>query len=419
MATTQTSRTDGRKLDRRISRGASSRELPGAELQLVAILLVISLAVVTAWVPGRWPDAVVHTGFFLIAILAAARVAFLGAPVPVNWLQVPFAAAVVLGLAQLATNRTVYRFQTWLAVLGWLSLLFAFSVAYQVFTNPALRRGLRVFAIYFGGFIGIWAILQLFSAGEQILWVYTPPQGAGMGPYLNYDHYSAFIELLLPIALWEAVIDRRRAVQYGCMAAIMYASVIAGTSRAGSVLVNLELAAVLIPALSRGVMVQRTTRGGVPLRIGLLSLVFTAVVGWDALLQRFQAKDPLAGRREMWLGGLAMIRDHPWLGVGLGTWITAYPRYALFDLGALVNAAHSDWLQWAGEGGIPFAALFVVLAGRALYLCLKMPWGAGVFFVLLHCLVDFPLQKTSIILWTAVLLGALEAGRHREGAFSG
>ncbi|MDQ2949415.1 MAG: O-antigen ligase family protein, partial [Acidobacteriota bacterium] len=186
-----------------------------------------------------------------------------------------------------------------------------------------------------------------------------------------------------------------------------------------SVLVNLELAAVLIPALSRGWGRQRTASSWMSLRIGLLSLIFTAVVGWDALLQRFQAKDPLAGRREMWLGGLAMIRDHPWLGVGLGTWMTAYPRYALFDLGTLVNAAHSDWLQWAGEGGIPFAGLLVLVAGRALYLGLKMPWGVGVFFVLLHCLVDFPLQKTSIILWMVVLLAALEAGRHREGAFSG
>ena len=105
-----------------------------------------------------------------------------------------------------------------------------------------------------------------------------------------------------------------------------------------------------------------------------------------------------------------MLADHPWLGFGLGTWTTAYPRYAISDLGALVNAAHSDWLQWAGEGGIPFAGLLALLAGRSLYLGLRTPWGFGVFFVFLHSLVDFSLQTPAIILYTVAVLAALEAG---------
>ncbi|MDQ6758291.1 MAG: O-antigen ligase family protein, partial [Acidobacteriota bacterium] len=140
------------------------------------------------------------------------------------------------------------------------------------------------------------------------------------------------------------------------------------------------------------------------------------VVGWDALLQRFQLKDPLYGRREIWAAGIDMIRDHPWFGVGLGTWVTAYPHYAFFDLGTVVNAAHSDWLQWAGEGGLVFACLLLLMAARALYLGSKMPWGLGVFFVFLHSLVDFSLQTPSIILWTVVLLAGLEAGRSREAS---
>ncbi|MDQ6758237.1 MAG: O-antigen ligase family protein, partial [Acidobacteriota bacterium] len=275
------------------------------------------MAVITNWVPSRWPDAGVQTGIFLIAIFAAARIALFGAKCPVNWLQVPFAAAVLVGLVQLATNQTVYRFQTWVAVSDWLCLLFAFSAAFQVLEISALRRSLRVVSIFFGGLIALWAILQLYSSEGQILWVFPAELGA-MGPYLNYDHYAAFMELLIPVALWEAVTDRRRAVQFGCMAAVMYASVIAGASRAGSVLVNLEVAAVLIAALGRRAVTNREPRKWISLRIGILFIAFTAVVGWDALLQRFQLKDPLYGRREIWAAGIDMIRDHPWFGVGLG-----------------------------------------------------------------------------------------------------
>jgi O-antigen ligase len=33
-----------------------------------------------------------------------------------------------------------------------------------------------------------------------------------------------------------------------------------------------------------------------------------------------------------------------------------------------MNEAHNDWLQWAGEGGIPYVAVFLALAVLALSL---------------------------------------------------
>ncbi|MGI8742560.1 MAG: O-antigen ligase family protein [Bryobacteraceae bacterium] len=384
-------------------------------MQFVGLLLVLCFGVLTIWTPNRWAVSGLETGVFAITIVAAWRSGFRAVPWPLDWLQILFAITVIWGLAQLIAHDSVYRFETWSAVLGWLALFFAYSTGLQVFANATLRRRFRVFAIVFGALIALWAILQLFSAEGKILWFYsTPESDRPMGPFLSADHFSAFMELLLPIALWEALIDRRRALLYGCAAALMYASVIAGTSRAGSVIVNLELGAVLIPGLTR----DRNRRGigGMALQIGSLILMFSAVVGWNELLKRFQAKDPFTGRREAWEAGIAMIHQRPWFGFGLGTWTAVYPSYAVFDPGVLMNAAHSDWLQWIGDGGIPFGILMSMVAIRALWLGIKAPWGLGVVFVFIHSLVDFPLQIPPIFVWLTIVLAALAAGARRTAS---
>jgi len=400
MATTKTGRTTSRQL---------TEPQAGENALFIGVLLVLCFGILTIWTLDRWATSGLEIGILALASIAALRAGFLSAPWALDWLQIPFALAVIWGLAQLATGHSVYRFETWSAVLGWLVVLFAYSTGLQVFANSSLRRRFRIFAIAFGAFIALWAILQLFSSGGKTLWLYgTQETDKPMGPFLSYDHYSAFMELLLPIALWEALMDRRRAVLYGCAAALMYASVIAGASRTGSVLVNLELGAVLIPGLTRGATKRGV--GAIALQVSALILMFTAVVGWNELLVRLQAKDPLAGRREAWATGIAMIHQRPWFGFGLGTWTAVYPGFATFDIGKIMNAAHSDWLQWIGDGGLPFGILLLIVTLRSLWLGIKAPWGLGVTFVFLHSLVDFPLQLPPIFVWLVIVLAGLTAG---------
>lgn len=385
----------------------------GETFEFYGLLLLLSFGILTIWTRDRWATSALEVGVFTLAASAAFRAGFLAASWPVNWFQLPLGIAVLWGMAQLLAGRSVYRFETWVAVLGWLALFLANSVAFQLFDNPVLRGRFRTFAVSFAACIALWAILQLVSSDGKILWYFrTQESDNPTGPFLSYDLFAAFIELLLPIALWQALADRRRALFYGAAAALMYAAVIASASRAGSVLVNLELGVVLIPALTRA-----ASRAGVrriALRIGLFVLIATAVVGWNEVLKRFQAKDPLAGRREAWQTGLVMVREHPWFGFGLGTWTTVYPHYAFFDIGAFMNAAHSDWLQWAGDGGVPFAIVLLAVSLRALRLAATAPWAWGIVFVFLHSLVDFPLQKPAVFLWLVVLLAALEAGQRNR-----
>jgi O-antigen ligase len=107
-----------------------------------------------------------------------------------------------------------------------------------------------------------------------------------------------------------------------------------------------------------------------------------------------------------------MLHDRPAMGFGLGDWARAYPRYAIFDNGTYVNQAHSDWLQWAVEGGVPFFLILLSLAAMAAPAALHSVWGVGLLSVWAHCLVEYPLQqRPAVCAWFFVLLGVLAASR--------
>src|ERR1019366_2001504 len=151
--------------------------------------------------------------------------------------------------------------------------------------------------------------------------------GDVFGPFVSRDRYAAFIELILPLALFEALSNRRK---------VLLGAVMAGASRAGSVLVILESAAVPLLASRRNVASARRLIGMFAVLGVVCSLAFTAVVGWTRLWERFQDPDPYSGRREMLTSAVTMVRAKPWTGFGLGSFETVYPGFAVFDEGSVV-----------------------------------------------------------------------------------
>ncbi len=135
-------------------------------------------------------------------------------------------------------------------------------------------------------------------------------------------------------------------------------------------------------------------------------LVFVAAAGWQPLIERLRDPDPWAYRREAMESAVSMVRERPLMGFGLGTFRYAYPAYAVVDYGVVLNHAHNDWLEFAVEGGLPFAVLLLAAAGFAVRLGVRHPWGIGLPFVFLHGLVDFPLQVDAVLVWILLLVGA-------------
>ena len=255
----------------------------------------------------------------------------------------------------------------------------------------------RECAIWFGFALGLISLIQYFTAHGRIFWLYPSGYGATWGPFVNRDHYSVLLELLIPITLYRVWGTRRPAIYAGAVA-IMFASGIADRSRAGAILTTALILAMMAIMFRRG----RSDR-----EPEVLLLTACAVIAMIAGWQRFIEPDLFKSRYEFFVAWVRMVSEHPWLGSGLGTWPYEYPAYAITSLRVFVNAAHDDWAQWAVEGGIGFPLLILSIlfwsAGRSS----RFPWSLGLVAMLLHCAVDFPMQVPALQLWFFAILGAL------------
>lgn len=385
-------------------------------MKVLAVLLTVLLflGILTIWVPGRWAAGLLEAGSFLLAIVWAARTMWRPHRPKTSFLLIPLAGAVLWGLLQLLMGWTVYRFQTWNAVLTWGSYLLVFWLALEVFRSRELRGWFRRALLYFGIALSVLSVVQYFTAPGRIFWLF-PVQYSNVGPFLNRDHYSTFVELVLPLALVEALRDRRKTVSHALMAGALFASVIAGASRVGSILVTLEIVVVVFLGLSPRFR-SAGTIGRALSWTALFAIVFAAVVGWGVLWSRFQDPDPFRGRRELLESSLAMVRERPWAGFGLGTWPTGYPGYAVtdFGLGVFANHAHNDWAEWAAEGGLPFLVLLLSVALWSARLAIRFPWGVGIVSAFCHSAVDFPMQRPALAALMFALLGAMAAAADRS-----
>jgi O-antigen ligase len=379
-------------------------------LALAALLL---FGLLTLWVPSRWPLSLFEAGAFALALPYALRIASAANPVRAGFPAFVLAAAAAWAALQLALRSSAYPHATFEALLYWAAALALYFTARQLFEAPSLRRRFLRLLVWFAFALSVLASLQYFSSQGKVFWLFPMPHATPLATFPYKNDYAAFLELLLPIALFEALADRRRALLFTVMAGSLYASVILSASRAGAVLLTLEILLVLLLSLLRRDLPGSTVRW-VLSRAAVFAVIFTAIVGGQVLLGRFLQPDPYVGRRELLLSSIAMLRDRPWLGHGLGAWPDAYPAYALFDSGAYANHAHNDWAEWAAEGGLPFLLLMLALALWTLRPAFRSLWGLGVPVFFTHCWVDYPTRRLPLAAVLVVLIAALAASRHAQ-----
>lgn len=375
----------------------------------VAVLVCLVFAILTAWIGEPWPSYCLYAIVFSICVTWLLGRLLQPMPLRMSPLVWILSAIVAWGMGQLLLGLTVNRWQTMNAVLFWLANTVLFFLSNQLFSNSVRRDRFLKRLLWLGLIVALTAVFQLFTAEGKIFWLFrTPYSGFIMGPFPYHNHFAAFVVLILPIALNVSVRDRGRQLSYGLIVGALAAAVVASASRSGAALVGLEIAAGLIMTFRRTAASLQQRMGRIMVLICLIAVSGT-IAGWDVLWERFHHGDSV--RLRLAESSVEMVRSAPWIGSGLGTWPSAYPMYAHFDDGLFANQAHSDWLQWSAEGGIPFALALLGFGVAISIPAVRSIWAIGVPVVLIQCFIDYPLQKPAIAAVFFVLAGALAAQR--------
>lgn len=343
------------------------------------------------WVPGRWALSAFQVALFALAIFMIVK-----RRGRIGWhpISVLLTIAIVWGIFQIVAHRTIYEWRTRDHILNWTVNLTAFSVAACLATiHKSRERFLRAILIFAFLLSIVATFTVLTSPPDKVFWFFDAGTASPtLGPFVYRNQYAAFVEAVLPLAILRAIQDRRRAVVYIAIAATLFASVVAGGSRAGSFLCLAEIIATPMVAYARHLISGRTLANVVGASVAAVVL-FTTIAGWQTIWNRLQEPNPYSVRAELVRSSLEMIRDHPVAGFGLGTWADAYPAYAHFDDGHYVNQAHNDWIQWAVEGGLPFFLIMLAIVAWSIRPAIRSLWGIGLLAVFVHCLVDYPMQQ--------------------------
>jgi O-antigen ligase len=349
-------------------------------------------------------------------------------------LYIPLALCFLLGVAQYAARLTLDRSETRQAlVLLGVDLVF-FFLAVQLFAGAG-NRTLRVFGLVvlvFAGSVGLFAILQDASGVHKIYGIVETPGGVLYGPYVNRNHFAGLIEMLTPVAiLYIAGRNEKFSLEASAWrisaATVALASLLLSGSRGAFLALAVEIL-IATSALRRAGARTTARRSAMAAAITLLAgvMLFAYVdPGWVA--KRLGSVGYVDGawanwagaRKSMTLDALRMWRDHPILGVGLGDFETAYPRYQSFPSDWWVDHAHNDYAEAVAETGLVGALLILSALGLFLRLAfrdwrrpfrsqagwIRLGAAIGCCGMLVHSLWDFNLHIPANAAWFAVLAG--------------
>lgn len=207
------------------------------------------------------------------------------------------------------------------------------------------------------------------------------------GSFDQPNPYAGFLNMTFPFALTLSVlatgmVERR---WYRAGAVLIAGAVLASQSR-GALLAGFTASCIvtvlMFPALRRlwwtGIWALLlagwlAVLGFLPLSpfqkvlntVGLGNVSFGSVT--DA---NFSAVE----RAAHWLAGVRMFADHPLLGVGIGNYSSAYPRYHPRGWYASLEHAHNYFINVAAEAGVIGLAAYTLLVGSALWYSCAAIW---------------------------------------------
>lgn len=122
--------------------------------------------------------------------------------------------------------------------------------------------------------------------------------------------------------------------------------------------------------------------------LGVVAIGVLAFLAHESLLPRFRsilgmfnpADSSVALRWALWESTLAMVNEHPWLGLGWGSYRFIYPEYDFFvqNPDVIIYHGHNTLLSLAAEVGLPGTILFAVAWAVASLRSLRWGWQRGV-----------------------------------------
>ena len=298
-----------------------------------------------------------------------------------------------------------------------------FLVLSTIPTQKNFTKILSLIILSVTSLISTWVLVQYFLFYD----IYGPRPHH---PMLNPNNMATFINIALLWTIGLLMIEENKTRKNILLAltTLFYTALIITQSRAGAICFLISLLVLFIGAITPDIRASLKQFSPKLLKLGVLLLMVPFLLNLDlgktlgtnanspqrSLLatEKILNTKSVGMRLDTWRSTGQMISEHPWLGTGLGSFSSRFPRYR--DPGDINDGffAHIDPLQFWVEMGIlaPFIFYTILLCAllrtlralshsaddKTLHIKIMAPFAA-MLAVALHAHVSFPLYHAAII----------------------
>jgi O-antigen ligase/Flp pilus assembly protein TadD len=320
----------------------------------------------------------------------------------------------VVGYSPLSVERGAFHFILWFGTVAGVLLLG---------DGERTLEKMAAFVLAAGSFMALHGLFQTMGFHEADFT--TRFESRAFSTLGNPDYLGGFLAALLPLA-WVMTLRARTPAGWWTLRAItllLFAGVLATRTRGSFLaLAGAGLFIALALVLPWGRNLWKENKGFV------LATVLIAVTGAGAFWVRHGGlsafglgQASIQQRLDLWRIAGAMVKDHPWTGVGLGHFALQFPAYQAKPWAGghpyiYSSHVHNEFIQFLTEGGVIGLLLFVAVLGFFSWQVFRyssdpsspesgrtflIGVGGGMVSLLVQSLTNFPLQVAP----TAVLFG--------------
>jgi O-antigen ligase len=290
-------------------------------------------------------------------------------------------------------------------------------------------------------------ILMFSLAAALIVMVFAVYQRAAVNrysflPFVNKNHFAGYMELMIPMAVasiyhnamkamrgrpkdlknfifeFSSGVTGAKAVFFICAALMLCFSVIMTGSRGG--MLGMAFAVLALVCL-----LIKNKKAGIRIILAVVAVFAVVVINADdgrigervGTLADLSADNSAILRQDIWRDTFKIIEGSPVIGVGLGSFETAYPFYKTIKRDVHIFQPEDDYLYMLAEGGIiglglvvAFVLVYLKSAFRLLGKRSSFVRGvaagciSGIGALMLHGLVETNLHIPAILLLAVIFM---------------
>ena len=392
------------------------------ETSLIALLIFTPLARGTVQV---WAISVAH--FITLIMLTAYVLRIVFNPQP-RWVKTPLDLPLIalFVLVVISCFSSIELHSSLIALMKLANYIVVYFIIVNTISQREQMRRVAYTITIVGVFLALFGMIKYLGGVSPPWWVYDVKYKGMVATFGCKNHLAGYMEMAVPITIGLLMAAKKGWAKVLCGFSLLFLCVALtlSLSRGGWMSGLFALGFMFIVYLiktktrHRGLMV---TAVAVTTVVVLTVLASIPVIERLETLTRGQDVPNWQARTAVWSGTLDLIRDHPLLGTGPGTFPIAFTPYRPVGVNARFLHTHNDYLHSISETGILTAGIILWLIVAAIWagmrkiratnsrLTLGITLGSlsGILAITVHSVVDFNLHIMANAILLTVLAGLL------------